>query len=125
MIKFKHIGDFQRTLKFLKAASQIDFTPILDRYGREGVAALSAATPKRSGETASSWGYKITRTEQGPMIVWTNSHINQGISIALLIQYGHGTRTGGYVRGQDYINPALKPVFDRIAAEAWREVTKR
>ena len=94
----------------------------LDRYGQEGVDALANATPKESGETANSWRYRIIRKRGFVTIEWYNTHVNDGANIAVLIQYGHGTGTGGYVQGIDYINPSIRPVFDRIADEIWKKV---
>ena len=96
----------------------------LDKYGREGVAALASATPIESGKTASSWYYEIKNSNGSATISFYNSNVNKGVPIAIILQYGHGTGTGGWVQGRDYINPAIQPVFDRIAEEAWREVTK-
>ena len=96
----------------------------LDKYGREGVAALSAATPKESGLTANSWYYEIERSKDSVSISFHNSNINTGVPIAIILQYGHGTRNGGYVEGIDYINPAIQPLFNKIAEDAWEEVTK-
>jgi hypothetical protein len=96
----------------------------LDRYGREGVVALASATPIDSGHTANSWYYEITRVPGSVIINFSNSNVQNGVPIAIILQYGHGTGTGGWVQGRDYINPAIQPVFDRIANEAWREVTK-
>lgn len=124
MITFTHKGDFGKTTKFLKRASKADILQILHRYGREGVSALAAATPVDSGETANSWSYEVSGSRGSYTITWTNSHINQGVPIAVIIQYGHGTGTGGWVQGRDYINPAIRPVFDSIAESAWREVTQ-
>ncbi|HNX63451.1 MAG TPA: HK97 gp10 family phage protein [Candidatus Limiplasma sp.] len=107
---------------FTKSAA-INLTNLLTLYGQAGVEALSAATPKDSGETAGSWSYEIVQKPTGVAIVWSNSNMNDGANIAVLLQYGHGTRNGGYVQGVDYINPALKPIFERIANEAWKEVT--
>lgn len=98
---------------------------ILDKYGRLGVEYLSSNTPKRSGKTAASWDYDIEERNGDYTIVWTNSNTNQQVNIALILQYGHGTGTGGYVRGIDYINPAMKPIFDNIADDAWKEVTSK
>lgn len=97
---------------------------ILDKYGREGVAALTSATPVDSGTTAQSWYYEIKNQNGSATITFLNSHINKGVPIAIILQYGHGTGTGGWVEGRDYINPAIRPIFDRIVEEAWREVTK-
>jgi hypothetical protein len=123
MIIFKHSGNFKNTDKFLTKMSTAYYINIFDKYGREGVAALASVTPKDSGDTANSWGYKIRRTRSGISIIWTNSHIVNGIPIAVILQYGHATRNGGYVQGRDYINPAIHPIFDRIMTDLWREVT--
>lgn len=124
MITFRHKGDLSKTTRFLERAKHVVRLADLDRYGREGVAALASATPVESGLTASSWYYEITYTATGAKITFYNSHINEGVPIAIILQYGHGTGTGGYVQGRDYINPAIQPIFDKIADEAWREVTK-
>lgn len=124
VIKFKHRGNFLKTLNFFKRVDDADYMGVLHKYGREGVQALRDATPKRTGETASSWSYKIEKQGRHKVtIYWTNSHRNKGVNIAMIIQYGHGTRQGAYVRGIDYINPAMRPVFDKLADEAWKEVT--
>jgi hypothetical protein len=123
MITITHKGNFSKTEKFLKKGFNRDYLTILEKYGREGVAALANATPIDSGETANSWGYKIDHYNGGATISWTNTSIVNGVSIAVLIQYGHGTRNGGYVQGRDYINPAIRPIFDKIANELWREVS--
>lgn len=124
MIKIKQRGNFKKTERFLDKAAHKDFLKDLDKYGREGVVALSAATPIDSGETAYSWGYEIHSSGSTTTIHWTNSNINNGVSIAILLQYGHGTRNGGFVLGRDYINPAIQPVFDQIAESAWKELIK-
>lgn len=124
MISFRQKGDFSKLNRFLEKAKEAARIGVLDKYGREGVAALSSATPVDSGETANSWSYEITRTKGSATITFNNSHINKGVSIAIILQYGHGTGTGGWVEGRDYINPAIQPVFDRIADAAWEEVTK-
>ena len=100
------------------------YIDVLRKYGQAGVEALAAATPKDTGETAASWSYEIVQTRNGYSIFWNNSNVNRGVNIALILQYGHGTGTGGYVRGIDYINPAIRPVFDEIANAAWKEVTE-
>ena len=124
MIVFKHKGDFSKTKKFLEnsknAVNRID----LDKYARKGVAALSSATPIESGLTASSWYYEIVRKNGSFAINFSNSNIQNGCPIAIILQYGHGTRNGGWVEGRDYINPAVQPVFDQILNDAWKEVTK-
>ena len=124
MIRFRHVGDFEKTTKFLKKASTSNKTEILHRYGQEGVVALATATPADSRKTAPSWSYEIAPTDGGVSIRWNNSNVNNGVNIAVILQYGHGTGTGGYVQGRDYINPALRPIFDKIADGAWKEVTK-
>ncbi len=112
------------TEEFLRRTKHFRIEQILKKYGEAGVAALSAATPKDSGLTASSWGYEIENNGDGWSIHWTNDNINQNVNIAVIIQYGHGTGTGGYVPGQDYINPAIAPIFNKIADDAWNEVTR-
>jgi hypothetical protein len=124
MITFRHKGDLSKTTRFLERAKHIVRLADLDRFGREGVAALASATPVDSGLTASSWYYEITYTKSGAKIAFYNSNINDGVPIAIILQYGHGTGTGGWVEGRDYINPAIQPIFDRIVDEAWREVTR-
>lgn len=123
-ITIKHKGGFNKTSKFLNKLVAADRYYKLEQYARDGVAALSTATPVRSGKTASSWSYEIDRSDKGVKITWTNDNINKGVPIAIILQYGHGTGTGGYVQGQDYINPAIKPIMDRIADSVWEEVTK-
>lgn len=123
MITFTSKGDFKKTEKFLKKMSTTDFRALLERYAQQGVDALSAATPVDSGKTASSWQYEIQGSKNSFTIYWTNSNINKGVNIAIILQYGHGTRNGGYVQGRDYINPAMRPVFDKMANDLWREVT--
>lgn len=122
MIKFKHRGSFKNTETFFKKLLKRDFLSNLDKYGKMGVEALSAATPRDTGKTADSWGYEIEESNSGVKIIWTNSNINKGVNIALLLQYGHATRNGGYVMGRDYINPAIQPIFDQILETAWGEV---
>lgn len=124
MIRFKQKGDFSKFNKYLERIKEVVNKGDLDKYGREGVQALKAATPVDSGLTADSWDYEIRRDRDTITIGFTNSNIQNGVPIAVILQYGHGTGTGGYVRGRDYINPAIRPVFDSIAEEAWKEVTK-
>lgn len=123
MIRFRQKGDFSNTIKFLKKST----SPLknLERYGEEGVKALSSFTPVDSGLTASSWYYKIFKDQTGIRITFNNSNIQNGVPIAIILQYGHGTGTGGWVEGIDYINPAIKPVFEKMASDAWKEVTGR
>lgn len=123
MIGLRQKGDFSKTEKFLKKSLGRDYRSVLERYARQGVSALSAATPVRTGATASSWRYAITQSDSGLSIEWHNDNINKGVNIALILQYGHGTRNGGYVVGRDYINPALREIFDHMAEAAWKEVT--
>ena len=124
MISFRQKGDFSKLNHFLEKAKEAARLSILDKYGREGVAALSSATPVDSGETANSWFYEIKHNNGSASITFCNSHINQGVPIAIILQYGHGTGTGGWVEGRDYINPAIQPIFDEIVDAAWKEVTK-
>ena len=123
MFKITQKGDFSKTEKFLKKAKDADFYKSLEKYAEIGVTALREATPIDSGLTAESWSYEIERNRDGASITWINNNTNDGENIAILIQYGHGTGTGGYVHGRDYINPAMKPVFDQIAETAWKEIT--
>lgn len=123
MISFGHKGDFSSLTKFLEKSKEVLRRVDLDRYGREGVAALASATPLDSGRTASGWYYEIERGSESTVIRYCNYNVNDGVPIAVILQYGHGTGTGGYVQGRDYINPAIQPVFDRIADSAWKEVT--
>lgn len=123
MITFRHQGDLRKTSDFLSHAVRFDALDILRKYGEEGVKALSSATPVDSGKTAGSWSYQISGRRGSYTISWTNSHVNQGVNIAIILQYGHGTGTGGYVQGRDYINPAIRPIFDQIASDAFKEVT--
>lgn len=122
-IKITHRGDFNNTKRFFSRASSMRFISALHEYGRRGVHALSAYTPEDTGLTAASWGYNIVQEPGRIVIQWTNSHVNQGVLIAILIQYGHATRNGGFVQGRDFINPAMRPIFDGLASEAWLEVT--
>lgn len=124
MISFSHKGDFSKLTGFLERAKGIVHLSALDRYGRRGVAALASATPVESGETAASWSYEIQNGDGTAAITFKNSHIVDGVPIAIILQYGHGTGTGGWVEGRDYINPAIQPIFDEIAEEAWREVAQ-
>lgn len=124
MIKFKQKGDFSKTTNFLQATNKNNAISILERYGKDGVNALAAATPIDSGETANSWYYEITKSATGYAISFNNSNIQNGVPIAIILQYGHGTRNGGWVEGRDYINPAIQPLFDKIADSVWREVKR-
>ena len=124
MIVFKHKGDFRRLNGYLEKAKNAIKLGDLDKYGRAGVDALSSATPIDSGETASSWYYTIERSENRVSVIFNNSNVNQGVPIAIILQTGHGTRNGGWVQGRDYINPAIQPIFEQLADDAWKEVSK-
>lgn len=123
MIKFKHKGNFNKTLAFLKRNKKIDFS-VLEKFGDEGIAALQMATPVDTGKTAHSWHYRIVEGQETVSIEWYNDNIVDGVPIAIILQYGHATGTGGYVEGIDYINPAIRPIFERIVDNIWREVSR-
>ncbi len=125
MIRFEQQGDFSKLNKYLERLKESVNIGMLDKYGKEGVAALSSATPIKTGLTAKSWSYEIERKNGTISINFKNSNIKQGVPIAVILQYGHGTNGGGWVEGRDYINPAIQPIFDKIAEEAWREVTRK
>ena len=122
MFKFTHKGDFHNIERFLNKIQNGDIYNSLEKYAQRGVDALSEATPVDSGRTADSWGYEVDRGRDYIKISWTNDNFNDGEQIAVLIQYGHGTGNGGYVQGQDYINPAMRQVFQEIADDVWKEV---
>jgi len=124
MISVQVKGSFKNVETFLERMKRGDQFKALEQYGPKGVAVLRDATPKESSETANSWTYQIIKKPGYFAIAWHNSHVKDGIPIAVLLQYGHGTRAGGYVQGRDYINPALRPIFDQIAADMWKVVTK-
>ena len=124
MISFRHKGDFSITTKFLERIKKDVVSIDLDKYGRAGVEALAAATPIDSGKTASSWEYEIIKNKNSVVIRYYNTNIQNEVPIAVILQYGHATRNGGWVEGIDYINPAIQPIFDSIVKEAWGEVTK-
>lgn len=124
MIKFRQTGDWSKTTNFMKRLKQRKYLSFLDKYGQRGVDALSSATPVDTGKTANSWSYEIRNNDKKVSIVFKNSNIVDGVPIAIILQYGHGTRNGGWVEGRDYINPAIQPIFDEIVKEAWGEVTK-
>lgn len=125
MIRFRHKGDFSKTTNFLNRAKNGINTSIFDQYGQLGVAALASVTPVDTGLTANSWYYKIEEKKGSVSIGFYNSNSQNGVLIAILLQYGHGTNNGGWVEGVDYINPAIQPIFDEIVNNAWREVTRR
>ena len=124
MIKFRQKGDFSKLTSYLERAKKVIRVSDLDKYGRQGVAALASATPIDSGVTANSWYYEINMSKGSASISFFNSNIQNGVPIAIILQYGRGTGTGGWVEGRDYINPAIQPIFDKIADDAWREVTR-
>ena len=124
MISFRQKGDFSKLTKFLERAKETVHLGDLNKYGRQGVAALASATPIDSGETAESWYYEIENNKESATITFYNSNVQNGVPIAIILQYGHGTRNGGWVEGRDYINPAIQPIFDQIVDDAWREVSK-
>lgn len=124
MITIESQGEWKLTRNWFDRMTKLDLALIMNQFGREGAAALASATPSRTGATSKSWNYEVTRKGNNWKITWTNSNVNKGANIAVLIQYGHGTRNGGYVVGRDYINPAIRPIFDKIAEKAWKEVTK-
>lgn len=123
MIIVRHRGDFKKTKNFLDRMKERSYLKNLEKYAQEGVAALSAATPVDTGKTANSWTYEIEYTDTRYAIYWINTNENKGVNIALILQTGHGTGSGGYVQGIDYINPVMKPILQKIADEAWKEVT--
>lgn len=124
MITFRHTGDFSNLTNFLKRAKESTLIGVLEQYAKRGVAALSSATPTESGLTAQSWYYTIETDKNSITITFCNSNIQNGVPIAIILQYGHATRNGGWVEGRDYINPAIQPIFDDIVKDAWKEVTK-
>lgn len=124
MITFRQKGDFSKLTRYLERVKETVKLGDLDKYGQEGVAALASATPVDTGLTANSWYYKIENQNGRVSISFLNSNANKGVPIAIILQYGHGTRNGGWVQGRDYINPAIQPIFDKIVESAWKEVTK-
>lgn len=122
MITFKHKGNFEKTTKFLKRVKSLNIKSVLEKYGKVGVNALKEATPKDTGKTSESWTYNVTVTKTLCRIDWRNTNIVDGVPIALILQYGHATRNGGYVEGVDYINPTMKPIFEDILNKVWKEV---
>ncbi len=124
MIKVKHKGNFDKLENFFRRSKEMRTMDILAQCGKEGVAALSSATPVDSGKTAASWSYEVVKENGRYRINWLNSNINKGVNIAIIIQYGHATGNGGYVEATDYINPAMKTVFDKMAEDLWKEVCR-
>ena len=125
VISVKVKGDFNKTLSFLENAKKFNPTRILEKYGKAGVIALSQATPVDSGETASSWYYEVKKERSGYILQFGNSNVVNGVPIAIILQYGHGTKNGGYVQGRDYINPTIQPLFDKMADDLWKEVRNK
>lgn len=124
MITFRQKGDFSKLNRYFERVKEVVKVGDLDRFGREGVQALASATPRDTGLTATSWDYSIERSSNRVSITFNNTNIQNGVPIAIILQYGHGTRNGGYVQGRDYINPAIQPIFDKMVEDAWKEVTK-
>jgi len=125
MISFSHTGSFDNTERFLKRLKSKNFRPIIEAAGREGIEILRKETPKETGVSADSWGFRIAQTRNSIQLFWTNSHVTPGgTPIVILLQYGHGTRGGTYVQGRDFINPAMKPLFDKLSERLWKEVTR-
>lgn len=123
MISFRQKGDFHKLTRYLERVKEVARIGDLDKYGRQGVAALVSATPRDTGKTANSWNYEIKQDKGSVSISFYNTNIQNGVPIAIILQYGHGTRNGGWVQGRDYINPAIQPIFDEIVKSAWKEVT--
>ena len=123
MVKVTSKGEFQKTRLFFNKMSKFEIRNELNKYGKKGVDALASATPKDTGLTANSWTYEIVESDGSYAIQWNNTNVNNGVNIAIILQYGHGTATGGYVRGIDYINPAIQPIFEEMADTIWKEVT--
>lgn len=124
-ISFESTGSFKNTESLLQRMSKANIASVLERYGAMGTAALRSATPVDTGATAASWFHKVSRNGGGWQLSWHNQNGSSGAPIAIMLQYGHGTGTGGYVAGRDYINPAIQPIFDKIADDVWREVTRK
>lgn len=124
LIKFNHKGNFNKTEKFFARVLKRDYLMILEKYGQIGVKALQEATPSMSGKTAESWDFGIEEENGRTTLYWTNSNENQGVNIAILLIYGHGLQNGAYVEGFNFVDPAMRPIFDKIADECWKEVTK-
>ena len=122
MIEVKTYGSIKNTMSFLKRLTSKKYLARLEQYGQAGVEALAKATPKDTGKTAASWRYTITVDDRKTRVTWSNDNVNDGQVIAILLQYGHGTRNGGFVEGRDYINPAMRGLFDEFANDLWREV---
>ena len=124
IVSFTQKGNFKKTDRFLGKLVGFYYSHKLRHYGELGVQALQAATPKDTGKTAESWSYEIVEEEDRTAMYWRNSNVVDGVPIAIILQYGHGTRNGGFVEGIDYINPTIKPIFEKMANEAWKEVVR-
>jgi len=124
MIRCKVKGDFKNTYNLLERFRKLDFDSMMEKYAEEGVEALASATPKRTGKTAASWSYEIVKERGRMSIYWTNDNMSDGVPIAVIIEYGHGTGWGSYVQGRHYISPAIQPIFDKISEEVRKEVSK-
>lgn len=124
LIKIKHKGNFNNAERFFNRVLKREYLNILDNYGKMGVDALRQATPSVSGKTADSWNFGIEEGNGTVTLYWTNSNENQGVNIAILLIYGHGLQNGSYVQGIDFVNPAMRPIFEKIADESWKEVTR-
>jgi hypothetical protein len=123
LITFRHRGSFDKSESFFRAAKRKNYRAIIEKYANQGTSALQSATPKDTGLTSEQWKYEIEITPKGFSIHWTNDNLVEGIPVVILLQYGHGTRSGSFVEGQDFINPAMRPIFDAIAENLWKEVT--
>lgn len=123
MIKFAVRGSFDKTERYLRKAKNKDYRSILDKYGQQGVEILGAATPEDTGQTSESWSFKVIKTDKGYTINWYNDNVVDGVPVVILLQYGHGTRSGTFVEGRDFINPVMRPLFDRISENLWKEVS--
>jgi hypothetical protein len=123
VVEFRSTGSFQKTEDFLQRLSKQDIFAALDSYARAGVEALKSATPFETGVTSESWSYQISKSFGTYKITWSNSHVVNGVPVVIMLQYGHGTGTGGYVQGRDFINPAIRPIFDKISSDVWKAVT--
>ena len=124
MISFRQKGDFHKLTRYLERVKEVAQIGDLDKYGRQGVAALASATPRDTGKTANSWSYKIKRQNGKISLEFHNSNVNKGVPIAIILQYGHATSNGGWVEGRDYINPALQPIFDELSKVIGKEVER-
>lgn len=124
MITISSKGSFSNTEKFLKRSIISNYNSIFEKYGKEGVRLLSSATPVDTGKTSESWAYEVKKSKSGISIEWSNSNVVNGVQIAVIIQYGHGTQNGAYIQGQDYINPVIKPLFDILTNDIWKDVSK-